>query len=181
MRPMVKKWAGRLLRPAVALAAALAVLRVFPGDWTPALPAAASPWVAVCAALAARGAGILVWAALPLLLLAAWRGRWFCRAVCPVGWLQRLAEWRRPVRGGWLRRCPRWGNGSCWPAWAAPWRDFPFCWPGTAGVVYGFCSAWLSAAVLHDWRNHGGLPALLLLAWMIPRLWCARLLPLKPG
>ncbi len=180
MRPMVKKWAGRLLRPAVALAAALAVLCVFPGDWTPALPAAASPWVAVCAALAARGAGILVWAALPLLLLAAWRGRWFCRAVCPVGWLQRLAEWRRPVRGGWLRRCPPVGQWIMLAGLGGALAGFPLLLAWDPLVLFtAFCSAWRPAPpFLHDWRLAAGLPALLLLAWMIPRLWCARLCPL---
>ncbi len=180
MRPMVKKWAGRLLPPATALLGALAVLRVFPGDWTPALPAAASPWVAVCAALAARGGGILAWAALPLLLLAAWRGRWFCRAVCPVGWLQRLSEWRRPARGAWLRRCPPVGQWIMLAGLGGALAGFPLLLAWDPLVLFtAFFSAWRPAPpYLHDWRLAAGLPALLLLAWMIPRLWCARLCPL---
>ncbi len=180
MRINLRKWAGRLLHLAVALAAALAVLRVFPWDTAPALPAAASPWAVLCAALAARRFSLLALAGLPLLALAAWRGRWFCRAVCPAGWFQRLAEWRRPVRGAWLRRCPPVGQWIMLAGLGGALAGVPLFLGWDPLVLFtAFFSAWRpTPPYFHEWRFAAGLLALLLLAWAVPRLWCARLCPL---
>lgn len=180
MRPTLKTWAGRLLHLAVAVIAALAALQAFPWPAAPAIPAAASPWTALCAALASRRATFLTLAALPLLLLALWRGRWFCRALCPTGWLQRLAEWRRPPRGPWMRYCPPLGKWIMLLGLGGALAGFPLFLAWDPLVLFtGFFSAWRPAApYFHDWRPAAGLLALLLLAWLSPRLWCAWLCPL---
>ena len=165
---------------AVALLAAAAALCVFPWETAPALPAATSPWLTLCAVLATRRLSILALAALPLLIVSILRGRWFCRVLCPMGWLQRLAEWRRPIRGKLLKKCPPAGQWIMAAGLGGALFGMPLFLGWDPLVLWtAFFSAWRpSAPYFHEWRLAAGLPLLLLLAWLFPRLWCVRLCPL---
>lgn len=89
-RPYVIRWASRLLILAVALFFVLGgplpvrIARLIP---------ASSPLALAAASMAQRGwAAALFWLLPPLALLAAalWKGRFFCRWICPLGTLYAL-------------------------------------------------------------------------------------------
>lgn len=135
--------------------------------------------MAVCSALAARTVGVLALVALPVLVLTWLFPRWFCRHACPTGLLQETVERLRPNAGkSWLR-VPHIGlllaaatiGGAC--------LGYPlFLWLDPLAMFSGFFNAWrqpLTAAALITGL---GLPLLLLVSLLAPRLWCQRLCPL---
>jgi len=144
--------------------------RVFPG---------LSPLVLTANAIAGRTWYFaLFWLAPPVLLLAAavWRGRWFCRWVCPAGTLHsaagRLGPGKRIIRR-------RWNGLVFWAIFGssvtgvsvllfldplATWNRFTVFWGGAnsvAAIVPGLV-----------------LPALLVLSAVQPAVWCTHFCPL---
>jgi ferredoxin-type protein NapF len=123
--------------------------------------------------MAARTAGAVALAGLPVLGLALWRRRWFCRFACPAGFLQdllsgrRAASWRRwPPIGAWILAITLGGAAFGYPI---------FLWLDPLAIFSGFLNAWrpplaLSAAVL--------LPAILAFNALLPGVWCRRICPL---
>jgi len=169
-----------IVRLAVVAAAAILSMQVIPWFSAAAAWPAASPLLAICAAVAARAAGLLALAGLPLLVLALVRGRWFCRHLCPTGylliWAGKLGR-RHPAD---LRRFPAPGLGLCLVMLGGALAGFPLLLNlDPLAQFSGFFSAWQGA----DWTWVNGLPALSLIVLGLitaiwPGLWCGRICPL---
>ena len=140
-----------------------------------------SPLIALCASLGAPGAaGWTVAVGLVLLLVIAWRVRWFCRWVCPVGLMldgchrvcprpRRIPKLRPGPVGIWLFLLTVGGAGLGYPL---------FAWLDPLALLSGTASVWRSGWGLAAIAAALGIPLLLLLEWLQPRLWCGRLCPL---
>lgn len=163
-----------------ALIAALAlVLPVLPWQgaslWVPAV----SPWVAAVSAVAVRGVSLVTLVALPVLALAVWRRRWFCRHACPTGlvleWIGKLSPikrrtWRRvPAVGQWIALLTIGGAVFGYPLLL--WLDPLAMFAGSFGLL-GTMPGWPEALA------GGLLLAVGLLSLVAPGLWCRRLCPL---
>ncbi|MBL7222449.1 MAG: 4Fe-4S dicluster domain-containing protein [Candidatus Brocadiae bacterium] len=176
------KRTGRVLRAVgrcCALAiATLLVLPVLPAPWTAVVPAAASPYVAVCSVIAARALGWVALLALPVLVLAFLRPRWFCRHACPVGLLLEVVGWLRPSARRHTPRLPAIGQWLALLTLGAALVGYPlFLWLDPLALFTGFVGAAREPFGV-AWLVGAGLPVVLLLGLLVPNLWCARLCPL---
>ncbi len=87
-----------LVRCFVLVIAATLALQILPWKRLAVILPSLSPFVAVCSALAVRTLSVITLLALPLLIMALWRGRWFCRNLCPVGFLsENIRRFRQPA------------------------------------------------------------------------------------
>lgn len=140
---------------------------------------AVSPFVALCSALATRAVGVLTLLAAPVLLLGLISPRWFCRHGCPMGLLQETVErlrpavpkrWGRwPELGQWLALLTLGGACLCYPI---------FLWLDPLAIFNGFLNSWRQPGTIPTLLTGLGLPLLLLLDLVLPRLWCQRICPL---
>jgi ferredoxin-type protein NapF len=171
-----RRWAVRFACLTLAC-----VLLVPAWSWDPAtlVVPALSPYVAVGSALAARAVSLVTLVALPVLLIALVRRRWFCRYACPTGLLADLVGRLRgpgaargaklPPIGQWLALLTLGGAAVGYPL---------FLWLDPLAIFAGFVHAWgrgLGGAV---WLSAVGLPLVLLISLLVPGVWCARLCPL---
>ncbi len=176
--PSRRRWrqAGRWLALAAALCLAWPLQT---GSWTSVILPALSPHIAAGATLAARSAGIIGLLALPVSILILVFPRWFCRHACPVGLLQEQIEklrrspappWRRaPLLGRWMLLATL--GGAC--------LGYPFfLWLDPLALFNGFVNAWRAPLTGAALLAGIGLPLLLLLDLLLPRLWCQRVCPL---
>jgi len=141
--------------------------------------AAFSPYVAVCSAVAVRSLGMVALFALPVLVLVLLSPRWFCRHACPAGLLLEVvsklrpsAQWRWmswPLIGRWCALLTLGGALAGYPI---------FLWLDPLAIFNGFFSAWRQPASMAALCAGVVLPILLVLEWIVPRAWCARLCPL---
>lgn len=160
--------------------AAILGLQVLPWPSVAVILPAASPWVALGSALAARHVSWVSWLALPLVLLALVKGRWFCRRLCPVGLVldvlgnlnrrNRDAYHQVPALGRWLVVFGA-GTAAAGYAW--------FLWMDPLALFNGFAGVW--RPMPRSWGDV--LPAIgfgcvLLLTIYRPHIWCERLCPL---
>ena len=102
MADLAKKQNRRVLtfvvRCFVLVIAATLALQILPWKHLAVILPSISPFVAVCSALAVRTLSVITLLALPLLIMALWRGRWFCRNLCPVGFLsENIRRFHRPA------------------------------------------------------------------------------------
>jgi ferredoxin-type protein NapF len=140
---------------------------------------ALSPFIAAASAISVRAAGVVTLLAVPVLGLVLVYPRWFCRHACPVGLLQEAVErLRSKVRTRWRK----------WPA-IGPWLvlltlggavlGYPlFLWLDPLAIFNGCLNAWRQPLALATLLTGLGLPLLLLLDLVAPRLWCQRICPL---
>ncbi len=168
-----------VLRSLILILSVLAAAGALPfvsALWLP----AASPFVAACSIATHRTFSLISLIALPLLLLGAFRGRWFCYHLCPAGFFMelmgRLNGRRKTARSG----APRVG---VWLVVA-----------GIGGAIVGFpLFLWLDPLVFFSGffgavrRLPGGwkelAPGLVfvivaVLSALAPGAWCQRLCPL---
>lgn len=171
----------RLLLRISALACAVLPFLPFT-EWPTAMAcvAAASPFISLSAALGARTVSLTTAVCLPLVILAFFKQRWFCRHLCPTGSLLEFASFRRRDKWRLFARFPN----------LAPWLLFLGIGMAAAGypllmafdpltILSGFLSTW-------QWRNLEWpvfMPALPFLGLIVlnivrPNLWCRRLCPL---
>lgn len=173
---------GRRLRLACrcgALAAAfLLAWPVVPWAGAPLVVPAASPFVAIAAAVATRSLGIVALVALPVLLISLVRRRWFCRWACPVGLLTEQAGRLGPSSARWLAKVPPLGQWIVWITLAGACLGYPLLlWLDPLALFSGFL-------VLRQWPTGAGLvaglglPIVVLLSAALPQLWCRQLCPL---
>lgn len=161
--------------------AACAVLLLAPLPWPQAalIVPAASPFVGTAASLAARSLGAAAVVCAPVLLLALFQRRGFCRWVCPVGLMTELAGRISPVPARRCRPIPRLGLWLALLSLSAAAAGYPlFLWldplalfSGTLGVTFNPASAAAQASV-------GVLAGVLLLSFLLPGVWCLKLCPL---
>jgi len=174
---------GRWIRPAVRLVFLISALLLLAGGPLPArlvrVVPSLSPLAAVSSALSARGWYMAwFWVLPPLLVLlpAVWKGRVFCRWVCPLGTVYslpnrfslkyRFFSWRLNgvifwfVVGASLAGLPLW-------LFLDPLSTFTRL--GVLAHGAGHAAAWIPGVLV---------PFFLLMGFVQPLLWCTRLCPL---
>ena len=140
---------------------------------------ALSPFVATGSLLAARTASVVTLLAVPVLLLALWFPRWFCRYGCPTGFLQELLERLRPGVPRPTTRVPEVGKWLVAITFGGACIGYPvFLWLDPLALFNGFLNAWRLPLTATAALAGIGLPALFLFDLVFPRIWCQRLCPL---
>lgn len=143
--------------------------------WFPQL----SPLLSWGGALAARTVGWLAVLGLPVVLFAFWRGRWFCRHVCPTGLLAEWAGLLRPGRPRLPARFPHLGRPFALMALGGACAGYVwFLWMDPLALFQGFLSAWRAPFAWAHTVPAVGFLLVLALSVMRPHLWCHRLCPL---
>lgn len=155
-------------------------LQVLPWPTAAVILPASSPLVAMGSALAARQIGWITWLALPLLLLALVKGRWFCRHLCPVGFILDMLGYfnrryprsykRVPPIGRWLVMLAA-GTAAAGYAW--------FLWMDPLVLFNGFVGVWRHIPV--EWKDllpASGFSLVILFTLWRPHAWCERCCPL---
>jgi ferredoxin-type protein NapF len=140
---------------------------------------ALSPFVAVLAAISVRAVGVLTLLAVPVLLLVLAFPRWFCRWGCPVGLLQEwVAKLRPNARKSW-RKWPVVGQWLLLLTLGGALLGYPlFLWLDPLAIFNGCLNSWRQPIAVATLVTGLGLPALLLLEWAMPQVWCRRICPL---
>lgn len=145
--------------------------------WLAGVVPALSPFNALVTLVAGVGGAFLLGALVPALISVIWP-RAFCRWLCPTGTCQdALAGW--VPRRNWVSRVPRVGLWLVMLAVGAALAGYPlFGWLDPLVIFNAAFGAARRRLELRDWLAAAGLPALLLLAFLAPGLWCGRLCPL---
>ncbi|MBM4017288.1 MAG: 4Fe-4S dicluster domain-containing protein [Planctomycetes bacterium] len=174
-----RRWLRALARAAALAAAVLLALPLLPWPWAAMLVPAASPYVAVGAALAARAASLATLVGLPLSVLALAVPRWFCRYGCPVGLLEeplgrlrrsaatRFTRW--PAVGQWLVLLTLGGAAAGYPL---------FLWLDPLAMLSALAGAWRHPPGWAAVAAGMGLPLVLIFSVLFPNAWCMRVCPL---
>lgn len=166
-------WASR----AIALVAVTVLLWPgFPWSSWSVVPAAVSPWLAICAAIALRAVPLTAMIALPVLAMVLVRRRWFCRRMCPTGLLLECAGRLRSADAPAIARVPALGQWIALITLAGACLGYPLLlWLDPLVILSGFFSAWSESA---GWLCALGLPVLLVVGLLWPGLWCTKVCPL---
>jgi ferredoxin len=170
------RYAGRA---AACAAGVLLLLPVVPWARAPLVLPALSPYLALASAAALRSATLISLLALPMLLLAALKRRWFCRYACPTGLLLELVGLLRPKARKHTPRLPPLGQWIAMVGFGSALIGFPLLlWLDPLVLFNGSAALWSQPFGLAAALAGAGLPLLGLLAVVQPNLWCARLCPL---
>ena len=166
----------RILSFAVAAALALQVL-----PWRDAARGflGLSPVLGGLGALAARAATPWLLLAVPVLALAAFRSRWFCRYLCPTGFAAEFAGRLNPRARGRFARWPNVGRLLLALLFGGAACGYPlFIWLDPLSIFNGFFAAWRAPLAWSSFALAAGFPLILLLSVFVPQAWCHRLCPL---
>ncbi len=167
---------SRCLVLAVAVVLAWPIRSV---TWTSVLLPALSPFLILGSVLAARDASWIALLAVPVLALGLDHSRWFCRYGCPVGLLQESIRRCPKSRPASIRRWPRLGPWLVVMTFAGAVLGYPlFLWLDPLAIFNGFWNAGRQPWSVPSVAAGLGLPLLLLLELLLPRLWCHRICPL---
>ncbi len=173
------KHARLAVRCLLLVAAAVLALGMLPWELSLPAPAAASPFVAVCSAIAVRAVGVVTLFGLPVLVISLFRRRWFCRWGCPMGLiLEQAGRIRRSAGAAWRKMPPigRWAAlatlaGACFGYPLLLWMDPLAMFGGFFGVFrWPLTAAGVASAV--------ALPIVVIATVAVPNVWCGRLCPL---
>lgn len=148
--------------------------------WTVEVPLASfSPFVAACSALATHTLGLIVLLGVPAFVLSLLMPRWFCRFVCPVGFMQELLGELRPhAKSRWLR-WPFFGRWFLLLTLGGALVGYPiFLWLDPLAIFSGFFSAWRGPLTVASVCAGLALPVALLFDFLLPKAWCMRVCPL---
>jgi ferredoxin-type protein NapF len=138
-----------------------------------------SPFLAFGSMLATRTISMVALLALPVLLLALWFPRWFCRYGCPTGFLQEILQRCRPTKPRAWQRVPEIGKWLVAITLGGACLGYPlFLLLDPLALFNGFLNAWRQPLSDASVVAGVGLLALLFLDFALPRLWCQRLCPL---
>jgi len=163
---------------ALVLAAALAA-PLMPWSWVSMFVAAASPFVAVCGAVAARAAGAVALVGLPVLILALFSRRWFCRWACPVGLISDSMARLRPSAGKGLAKWPPVGQWLALVTLGGAIAGYPlFLWLDPLALLAKFLGAWHGPVTAAGLVAAIGLPLVVLISILLPHAWCVKICPL---
>jgi len=176
-----KRPAARLLlRCCLLTSAVVLTLGILPWPWTAMVLPAASPYVMICSAVALRSLGIAALVGLPVLVLALSYRRWFCRNACPMGLILEYSGRIRSTAEAKVAAVPPLGQWIAIATLAGACLGYPLLlWLDPLAILAGFLGPWwrtpLSAVALVP---AVGLPALVTVNLLWPRLWCLRICPL---
>lgn len=140
---------------------------------------ALSPYLAICSAIADRAVTATSLFALPLILIALFRGRWFCHHLCPTGFLTWLAGRVRPRAAGLCRNWPHLSHWVLLLTIGGAIAGYPLLlWLDPLSVFNGFFCLWTRPVIKTG--NFMGLGLLLIIGLSLwrPNAWCYRICPL---
>jgi len=162
-----------IMRIAALAACVVLLLPLLPWAGAALVVPALSPFVAIAGAIAARAVPVAALIALPVLVMALLRGRWFCRSLCPVGLLAEQADRVSLGWPSWTARVPRLGRGLALLSLGGACLGYPlFLWLDPLAILSGaFGATRLPLAA-------GPVLAVLALGLVLPGAWCGRLCPL---
>lgn len=138
-----------------------------------------SPVLGVGGALAARSATPWLLLAVPVLVLAGFRSRWFCRYLCPTGFAAELVGRLNPRARGRFARWPNVGRVLLAILLGGAAFGVPlFVWLDPLAVFNGFFAAWRAPLAASSFALAAGFPLILLLSVFAPNAWCQKMCPL---
>lgn len=169
----------RRIRVLVFLAAAGLALQVLPWGEAARFFPSLSPVMGLCGALAARTATPWTLLGLPVLVLAYFRSRWFCRYLCPVGFAAEGVGRLNKTGRGKFARWPNVGRALLALGLGGAAFGYPlFIWLDPLAIFGGFFGAWRMPPAWGALALATGLPLVLLLSAWRPQAWCHRICPL---
>ncbi len=138
-----------------------------------------SPFVMLNSVFVLKSFVLLNLLGLAVLVLSFFRKRWFCRYMCPAGYLCDLASGYNIRSSFRLNKVPFIGRWTALISLAAAIVGLPmFILFDPMAIFNGFFSLStgpISAAVIISFM---GLPLLLIMSWFFPGIWCVKLCPL---
>ena len=139
-----------------------------------------SPILSLCGAVAARA--WLGWSMLlgvPLLVLALFKGRFFCWRLCPMGFLAETVGRLNPWGKGFIRHVPTLNKVLALVVAVTAVVGYPlFIWLDPFCLFNGFFSAWRTPFTAAAASTGICFAAVLVLSIAAPDIWCHRLCPL---
>ena len=138
-----------------------------------------SPVVGLSGALANRAVTGWTLLGVSVLILAAFRRRWFCRTLCPVGFAtEGIGRWN-PRAGRRFAKWPVLGPVLFGALLGSAVFGYPlFLWLDPLAIFNGFFSAWRLPLTGGAFALAAGLPLVLGFSYLYPRAWCQRICPL---
>ena len=168
----------RLLIFAVCALLALGYLPEGWRSWSVFLPAL-SPLLGLGGAIASGAFSLLTLAALPLLLLPLFKGRFFCWRLCPMGFVAETASRLNKRNAGLVRKVPYIGKGLALVIAAGAAAGYPvLIWTDPLCLFNGFFAAWHKPLAWISSVTAIGFVLILLASLAMPNIWCHRLCPL---
>ncbi|MCX7046967.1 MAG: 4Fe-4S binding protein [Candidatus Sumerlaeota bacterium] len=152
-----------------------------PAPWAALILPAISPFTALGSALATKSLSALSLLGLPVLILALFIPRIFCRYACPVGLLHDLVSRLRVSKSkdSQPRRLPPIGQYIALATLGGACLGYPILlWLDPLALLNGFLRAWRWPFGIASLAAGIGLPLILLLNLIRPKLWCSYLCPL---
>jgi ferredoxin len=176
-------WLRRnVFRLAAAVVFALLALGVIPEFWRVdhALLPRLSPLLNLFGALGGRvWAGWSILLGVPLLVLAFFKGRWFCWHLCPMGFLAETAGKANPWGKGLIRRVPAVNKVLAFIIIVTAAFGYPLLiWLDPLCIFNGFFTALRKPLTLLTAATGLGFVCILLASVIAPNIWCMRLCPL---
>lgn len=177
------KWLRRnIWRLLIAAAAAVLALGYVPEshpELASILPRL-SPILSLFGALATRAwLGWLMLLGIPLLVLAAFKGRFFCWHLCPMGFLSETAGKLNPWGKGLVRRVPMVNKALALVIAVTAACGYPLLiWCDPLCIFNGFFAAWREPLAIASAGTGIGFVLVLLASIAVPNIWCHRLCPL---
>ena len=167
------------IRAICFLAAALLALQLLPWPETARGFLGLSPVLGWLGALAARVATPWLLLAVPVLAIATFRSRWFCRYLCPTGFAAEFAGRLNPRARGRFARWPNVGRVLLAILAGAAACGVPlFIWLDPLALFNGFVAAWRVPVAWSSFALAAGFPLILLLSAFAPNAWCQKVCPL---
>lgn len=146
--------------------------------WSVALPAL-SPLLNLGGAFATWTASAISLAALPLLLLPFFKGRFFCWRLCPMGFAAETVSRINTRNTGLVRRIPFLGKPLAVLVVASAAAGYPvLIWTDPLCVFNGFFAAWRQPLTWASGATALGFVLILAASLIAPNVWCHRLCPL---
>ena len=179
------KWLRRnLVRIVVFAASAILALAAtpesWPWEWTGALLPRLSPILGLLGPAAARawiGWGMLLGA--PLIVLAFFKGRFFCWHICPMGFAAETAGRINPWGKSLIKRVPSLNKALAIVIAASAAAGYPlFIWLDPLCIFNGFFAAWREPLAWTAAGTGAGFVLILAASVIAPNVWCHRLCPL---
>ena len=139
-----------------------------------------SPILSLFGALAARAwLGGLMLLGIPLLVLACFKGRFFCWHLCPMGFVSETAGKLNPWGKGLVRRVPALNKALALVIAVTAACGYPLLiWLDPLCIFNGFFAVWREPFTWAAAATGIGFVAIVALSICIPNVWCHRVCPL---